>query len=74
MADQTPVTDPYCPQCGREFEWIWVIAINKGSPPPGFSAVFTPEQRDVARCEHCGVDFERTDGAAWRRQPARPNT
>ena len=71
MSDQTSVPDPNCPECGREFESIWVVAINKGTPPPGFTPIFTPEQRDVAGCRHCGVDFERTNGGPWRRQDPR---
>ena len=37
----------------------------------GFSPIFTPEQRDVARCGQCEASFERTDGGAWRRQDPR---
>jgi hypothetical protein len=68
MANQTPVPDPYCPQCGQEFESIWVVQVNKGALPEGFSHIFTPEQRDVAQCHRCEASFERTNGEPWHRQ------
>ncbi len=70
MADQTPEPDASCPECGHEFDSIWAVSINKGPLPPGFTPIFSPEQRDVARCGQCGKSFERTDGGPWRRQDA----
>ncbi len=69
MTDQSPTSQASCPQCGRQLEWVWAVSINQ-SLPPGFTPIFTPEKRDVARCGECAQSFERTDGGAWRPQDA----
>jgi hypothetical protein len=59
------LTDYRCPGCGREFEVVWQVTIRESR---GYSPVFPPGVRDIARCQSCDASHERTDDGEWRRQ------
>jgi len=52
-----------CPACDRSFAVVWRVTI--GEPKGGYKSAVPPGTRDLARCEICGLEYERAVDGTW---------